>query len=105
MGRGAIVIGLAALIIGEVLFGRVFVNFALKMLAVAIGSITYYLILQIVLLFGLNTNDLKMISAAIVAIFLAVPYWRRQMQLFRPQPATVTNSGASATTEKGERDA
>ena len=130
MGRGAIVIGLAALIIGEVLFGRIFVNFALKMLAVAIGSITYYLILQIVLLFGLNTNDLKLISAAIVAIFLAVPYWQRQMQLFRPQPAASsgaeTSSGAdtafgsetssvasvssemensSTTTEKGERDA
>lgn len=102
MGRGAIVIGLAALIIGEVLFGRIFVNFALKMLAVAIGSIMYYLILQIVLLFGLNTNDLKLISAAIVAIFLAVPYWRSQMQLFRPQPATVGAEPASgAETAKG----
>lgn len=108
MGRGAIVIGLAALIIGEVLFGRIFVNFALKMLAVAIGSIMYYLILQIVLLFGLNTNDLKLISAAIVAIFLAVPYWRSQMQLFRPQPASAgaeTSSGAEpasgAETAKG----
>lgn len=96
MGRGAIVIGLAALIIGEVLFGGLFHNFALKMLAVAIGSITYYLILQIVLLFGLNTNDLKMISAIIVAIFLAVPYWQSQMKLFRPAPAEA---------EKGERDA
>lgn len=118
MGRGAIVIGLAALIIGEVLFGRVFVNFALKMLAVAIGSITYYLILQVVLLFGLNTNDLKLISAAIVAIFLAVPYWQRQMQLFRLQPAASSGAetssvasvssekeNSSTTTEKGERDA
>lgn len=87
MGRGAIVIGLAALIIGEVVFGKIFVNFALKMGAVAIGSIMYYVILQLVLLMGLNTNDLKMISAAIVAIFLAFPYWKGQMRLFRPAAA------------------
>ncbi len=74
MGRGAIVIGLAAVIIGEVIFGKLFSNFGLKLLAVSFGAIIYYIVLQVVLMFGLNTNDLKLITAAIVAIFLAVPY-------------------------------
>lgn len=76
MGRGAIVIGLAAVIIGEVIFGKVFVNFALKLFAVAIGAVIYYIVLQIVLQFGLNTNDLKLVTALIVALFLALPYWK-----------------------------
>ncbi len=76
MGRGAIVIGLAAVIIGEVVFGRVFVNFGLKLLAVSIGAVIYYIVLQIVLQLGLNTNGLKLITALIVALALAVPYWK-----------------------------
>lgn len=75
-GRGAIVIGLAAVIIGEVVFSRIFRNFALKLLAVALGAVIYYLVIQIVLTLGLNSNDLKLLSAAVVAIFLAVPYWK-----------------------------
>lgn len=73
MGRGGIVIGLAAVIIGEVIFGRVFRNFALRMTAVSLGAIVYYLVLQVVLQLGLNTNDLKLLSAVIVAIFLSIP--------------------------------
>jgi putative ABC transport system permease protein len=73
MGRGAIVIGLAAVIIGEVVFGRVFTNFALKLAAVVIGAIVYYIVLQLVLTLGLNTNDLKLITAIIVAVFLTIP--------------------------------
>ena len=77
VGRGAIVIGLAAVIIGEVLFSRLFVNFALKLLAVSIGAIIYYIVIQaVVSLSGIDTNYLKLISAAIVAIFLAIPYWK-----------------------------
>ena len=76
MGRGAIVIGLAAVIIGEVAFGKLFTNFALKLLAVSIGAVIYYIVLQIVLQLGLNTNDLKLVSALIVAVFLAIPYWK-----------------------------
>lgn len=75
-GPGAIVIGLAAVIIGEVAFGKVFINFALKLLAVSIGAVIYYIVLQIVLQLGLNTNDLKLVSALIVAVFLAIPYWK-----------------------------
>lgn len=78
MGRGAIVIGLAAVIIGEVLFSKIFINFALKLFSVVIGAIIYYIVLQIVLLFGLNTNDLKLFSALIVAIFLSAPYFKEK---------------------------
>lgn len=77
MGKGAIVIGLAAVIIGEVLFSKVFRNFALKLLAVSIGAIIYYIVIQaVVSLSGINTNYLKLISAAIVAVFLTIPYWK-----------------------------
>ncbi len=75
-GRGAIVIGLAAVIIGEVIFSRVFRNFALKLLAVSLGAVIYYLVIQVVLIIGLDSNDLKLLSAVIVAVFLAVPYWK-----------------------------
>ena len=75
-GRGAIVIGLAAVIIGEVIFSRVFRNFALKLLAVSLGAVIYYLVIQVVLIIGLDSNELKLLSAAIVAVFLAVPYWK-----------------------------
>ena len=76
MGRGAIVIVLAAVIIGEVIFGRVFRNFALKLLSAVIGAIIYYIVIQFVLRLGLNTNDLKLLTALVVAIFLAIPYWK-----------------------------
>ena len=76
MGKGAIVIGLASVIIGEVLFSKFFTNFALKLLAVSIGAIIYYVVIQaVVSLSGIDTNYLKLISAAIVAAFLAIPYW------------------------------
>ena len=75
-GRGAIVIGLAAVIIGEVVFSRIFRNFALKLLSVALGAVIYYIVIQFVLTAGLNTNDLKLITALVVAIVLAIPYWK-----------------------------
>ena len=76
MGRGAIVIGLAAVIIGEVIFGKIFRNFALKLLSVGIGSVIYYIVMQICIWFKIDTDLLKMLSAIVVAIFLAVPYWK-----------------------------
>ena len=76
MGRGAIVIGLAAVIISEVTFGKIFRNFGLTMFAVSLGAVIYYFVLQVVLQLGLNTNDLKLVSALIVAVFLSVPYWK-----------------------------
>ena len=76
MGRGSIVIGLAAVIIGEAIFSRIFCNFALKLLSVVFGSILYYLVLQIVIWMGIDTDLLKMLSALVVALFLAFPYWK-----------------------------
>ena len=74
MGRGAIVIGLAAVIIGEVIFDKVFHNFGLKLLAAVFGAIIYYIVIQFVLRMGLSTDDLKLLTALVVALFLAVPY-------------------------------
>ena len=76
MGRGAIVIGLAAVIIGEVVFGKIFRNFALCLLAVSFGAIIYYIVIQAVLSMGLNSNYLKLLSASVVGLFLAIPYWK-----------------------------
>ena len=96
MGRGAIVIGLAAVIIGEVLFGKIFRNFALRMFSVGIGAIIYDLVLQIVLQLGLNTNDLKLISALIVAVFLAIPYWKSKLTRVKTAPAAGKGGSAHA---------
>ena len=80
MGRGAIVIGLASIIIGDVLFGKLFKNFALKLLSVSLGAIIYYIVVQFVIsVLDIDTNYLKLFSAVIVAIFLAVPHWRKQL--------------------------
>ena len=76
MGRGAIVIGLAAVIIGEVIFGKVFINFALKLLSVVLGAIIYYIVYQFVIWLGMSGDDMKLITAIIVAVFLAIPYWK-----------------------------
>lgn len=73
-GRGAIVIGLASIIIGQVVFGKVRGNFAFKMLSAALGSIIYHLVIQVVTWLGMPPNFLKLLSAVIVAIFLALPY-------------------------------
>ena len=79
MGRGAIVIGLASIIIGEVTFGKLFRNFGLRLLAVSLGAVIYYIVIQLVIsLLEINTNYLKLISALIVAVFLAVPFWRKR---------------------------
>ena len=81
MGRGAIVIGLAAIIISNVIFGKLFTNFAAKLLAVVIGAVLYYIVIQVVLWLGLNTNLLKLLSALVVAMFLALPYWKSKIHL------------------------
>lgn len=79
MGRGAIVIGLAAVIIGEVVFGKIFKNFALRLLAAVFGGIIYYIVITFVLRLGLNSNDLKLFTALVVALFLGVPYWKSKV--------------------------
>jgi len=73
MGRGAIVIGLAAIIMGDVLFGKLFKNFALKLVAVSMGAILYYIVIQMVItLIDVDSQYMKLFSALIVAIFLTV---------------------------------
>ncbi len=79
MGRGAIVIGLAAVIIGEVLFSKIFVNFALKLLACIIGAIVYYAVITLVLRMGLESTDLKLLTALVVALFLTIPNWKGKL--------------------------
>ena len=78
MGQGAIVTGLAAVIIGEAIFGKIFKNFALRLLSVALGAVVYFIVYQAVITMGLDANLLKLLSAAVVAIFLAIPYWKKQ---------------------------
>ena len=79
MGRGAIVIGLAAVIIGEVIFGKFFKNFALRLLSAVIGGVIYYIVIALVLKLGLNANDLKLLSACVVAVFLGLPHWKAKV--------------------------
>ena len=100
MGRGAIVIGLAAIIIGDVLFSKIFRNFALKLLAVSIGAIIYYIVIQaVVSLSDLDSNYLKLISALIVALFLSVPYWKGKY--FRGNKGFGKAAGAATAAGKG----
>jgi len=78
MGRGAIVIGLAAVIIGEAVISLFAINFAARLLGVIIGGIIYYFVYQTVIFLGLDADLLKMLSAIVVAVFLAVPYWKKK---------------------------
>lgn len=103
-GRGAIVVGLAAIIIGEALFSRIARNFAVRLLTVIIGGIIYYLVYQIVIFLGLDADLLKMLSAIVVALFLAVPYW--QSKICGGRPAKVNPAKPQdPTPEEVETDA
>ena len=75
-GRGAIVIGLAAVIIGEAVISKISKNFFVHLIGVALGGIIYYIVYQVVICMKVDTDFLKMLSALVVAVFLAVPYWK-----------------------------
>ena len=90
MGTGAIVIGLASIVIGEVLFGR-FKSFYMKLTSAIVGCCTYFLIRAIVLWLGLDPNDMKLLSAIIVALALATPV---AMAKYRTKKAYSPNGGA-----------
>ena len=79
MGRGAIVIGLAAVIIGEVLFAKIYRNLAVRLLSAVVGGILYYIIITLVLRLGLKADDLKLLTAVVVAIFLGIPFWKNSI--------------------------
>ena len=78
MGRGAIVIGLAAIIIGLSVSMKIMPNFVVSLIGVVSGGIAYYLVYTFVIFLGLDTDLLKMLSAIVVAIFLAVPYLKKK---------------------------
>lgn len=73
MGRGAIVIGLAAIVIGDVLFSKIARNFAVRLLGVLAGGVIYYVVYQVIIFLGVDTDLLKMLSAIVVALFLGIP--------------------------------
>lgn len=78
MGRGAIVIGLAAVIIGEAVISKLSRNFAFRLAGVIIGGVIYFFVYQTVIFLGLDADLLKMLSALVVAFFLAAPYWKKK---------------------------
>jgi len=80
MGTGAIVIGLAAIVIGEVLMGRLR-SFGSKLTSAVVGSVIYFVIRAVVLRMGMNANDMKLLSAVIVAVALCVPVVVRKLRL------------------------
>jgi putative ABC transport system permease protein len=85
MGRGAIVIGLAAVIIGDAIFSHISINFGVRLAGVVGGGVIYYLVYQIVVAVGLDPELLKMLSALVVAIFLAIPYVKQKYFSYTPQ--------------------
>lgn len=78
MGRGAIVIGLASVIIGEAVLSRISRNFAMKLFGMFVGAVVYYLVYQSVIFIGLDTDLLKMFSALVVAVFLGAPHIKKK---------------------------
>lgn len=78
MGRGAIVIGLAAIILGLSVSMKIMPNFVVSLIGVVCGGIAYYLVYTFVIFLGLDTDLLKMLSAILVAIFLAAPYLKKK---------------------------
>lgn len=79
MGKGAIVIGLAAIVIGEVVFSRIARNFAVRLCGVLVGGVIYYMVYQVIVFLGLDTDLLKMLSAVVVALFLGVPNLKNKL--------------------------
>lgn len=74
MGRGAIVIGLAAVIVGEAIVSKISSNFAVRLCGVVLGGVIYYVVYQVVIFAGFDTDLLKMFSAIVVALFLGIPH-------------------------------
>ena len=77
MGKGAIVIGLASVVVGEAIFSRISTNFFVRLLGVVIGAVIYWIVFQTVIFLGLPSEYLKILSALVVAIFLGVPYLKK----------------------------
>ena len=78
MGKGAVVIGLAAVVIGGAVISKLPPNFAIRLTGVLLGAVIYYIVYQIIIFAGLDTDLLKLLSALVVALFLALPYWKKK---------------------------
>ena len=102
MGRGAIVIGLAAVIIGEAIFGKISPNFAVRLAGVIGGGVIYYIVYQTVIFLGIDTDLLKMLSAVVVAVFLAVPYLKKRYAKPKIKPAPSDDTDAKEESEAGK---
>ncbi len=105
MGRGAIVIGLAAVIIGEAIVTRISRNFAVQLTGVVLGGIIYYIVYQFVIWLNLDTEYLKMFSAIVVAIFLAIPYWKKRYFYKFAKKRPPEGGGTDAAGASGEQAA
>ena len=79
MGKGAVVIGLAAVVIGGAVISKLPPNFAIRLTGVLLGAVIYYIVYQVIIFAGLDTDLLKMLSAIVVAAFLGVPYIKKQI--------------------------
>lgn len=102
MGRGAIVIGLAAVIIGEAVFGRISQNFAVRLAGVVGGGVIYYIVYQTVIWIGLDTDLLKMLSALVVAVFLGIPNLKKR---YFSKPKSKVKAGLSENGDEVKKDA
>lgn len=80
MGRGAVVIGLAAVVIGQAVLGRHGGHMAAQLGGVVLGAVIYYIVYQVIIFAGFDTDLLKMFSAVVVAVFLGVPHVRDQIR-------------------------
>ncbi|MBE6582148.1 MAG: ABC transporter permease [Ruminococcaceae bacterium] len=92
MGRGAIVIGLAAVVVGEAIVSKISSGFIPRLIGVILGGIIYFLVYQLVLFFDIEANLLKMLSAAIIAVFLGVPYLKKRYGKKKAKKEVKTNA-------------
>ncbi len=105
MGRGAIVIGLAAVIIGSVLVSKISSNFAVQLVGAVVGSIVYYLVYQLVICLDWDTDLLKLLSAMLVAVFLAVPHFKEKFSKPKLAIEGSNNDGGNISPNGGENNA
>lgn len=103
MGRGAIVIGLASIIIGEVIFGHRF-NFAWQLASVIGGAVLYYIIISLVLQLGLTTSDLKLLSALVVAVALSLPTVQKKLRRPKVELPDIAPTDDQAEIEQEKED-
>lgn len=96
MGQGAIVVGLAAIVIGDAIFSKIARNFAARLLGVVVGSVIYFSVYQIIIYMGVEADLLKMLSAVVVALFLGVPHIKNKIMAKIHSTKRVKEAGKNA---------